>query len=77
MYIPFNVGCFNIASDTLYNSLNAHNFSTFSIGFAVRRNVSNIFLRLFEKKEEEKKEEEKNRLLMVTDPFIRAPNFIF
>lgn len=72
MYIPFNVGCFNIASDTLYNSLNAHNFSTFSIGFAVRRNVSNIFLRLFEKKEEEK-----NRLLMVTDPFIRAPNFIF
>lgn len=72
MYIPFNVGCFNIASDTLYNSLNAHNFSTFSIGFAVRRNVSNIFLRLFEKKEEEK-----IRLLMVTDPFIRAPNFIF
>lgn len=72
MYIPFNVGCFNIDSDTLYNSLNAHNFSTFSIGFAVRRNVSNIFIRLFEKKEEEK-----NRLLMVTDPFIRAPNFIF
>lgn len=72
MYIPFNVGCFNIASDTLYNSLNAHNFSTSSIGFAVRRNVSNIFLRLFEKKEEEK-----IRLLMVTDPFIRAPNFIF
>lgn len=72
MYIPFNVGCFNIASDTLYNSLNAHNFSTFSIGFAVRRNVSNIFLRLFEKKEEEE-----IRLLMVTDPFIRAPNFIF
>lgn len=66
MYIPFNVRSFNIAYCVLYSTLNLFIQLVQAIGVAVWRHDSYIFLRFLKK----------SRFIMVTDPFIRAPNFM-